>query len=77
MTLVALNIIYMIYVIWMASFNTQHTEASTLVDRPKEELIERGFEQVETHDDRIREDVSKLLYFLSLTSRKSTETKSN
>ena len=48
-----------------AQFQKQHLEANALVDPSNQEAIERDIEEVENHDDRIRGNVSKLLFFLS------------
>ena len=60
-----------------AQFQQQHLEASALVEPSKEELIQRDFEELEEHDGRVRENVSKLLYLPSVASTKPQETKSN
>ena len=63
-----------------AQFQQQHLEANVLVDPANQEAIERDFEEVENHDDRVRENVSKLLFFLSTSKSnpqgaKSTDSK--
>ena len=57
-------------------FQQQHLEASAVVDLSNEELIEKDFEELEIHDDRVRENISKLLYLLSVASTKPQEAKS-
>ena len=59
-----------------SQFQQQHLEASALVDPSNQELIEKDFEELEIHDDRVRENVSKLLYLLSVASTKPPEAKS-
>ena len=39
--------------------------------------MQMDFEELEAYDDRVRENVSKLLYLLSVASAKPQETKSN
>ena len=46
------------------------------MDPSNEEVIERDFEEVENHDDRVRENVSKLLFFLSTSKSKFQGAKS-
>ena len=60
-----------------AQFQQQHLEASALVELSNEELIQRDFEALEAHDDQVRENVSKVLYLLSVALTKPQETKSN
>ena len=60
-----------------AQFQQQHVEASGLVEPSNEELIQKDFEELDAHDERVRENVSKLLYLLSVASTKPQETKSN
>lgn len=52
-------------------------EASALVEPSNEELIQKDFEELDTHDERMRENVSRLLYLLSVASTKPQVTKSN
>ena len=52
-------------------FQQQHLDANS-----NEEAIERDFEEVENHDDRVRENVSKLLFFLTTSKSKPQEAKS-
>ena len=59
-----------------AQFQQQHLDANALVDPSNEEAIERDFEEVENHDDRVRENVSKLLFFLSTSKSKFQGAKS-
>ena len=59
-----------------AQFQQQHLEANALVDPANQEAIERDFEEVENHDDRVRENVSKLLFFLSTSKSKPQGAKS-
>ena len=59
-----------------AQFQQQHLDANALVDPSNEEAIERDFEEVENHDDRVRENVSKLLFFLTTSKSKPQGAKS-
>ena len=49
-------------------FQRQHAEASSLLDPSNQELIEKDYEELDAHDDRVRENVSNLLYFLSTSN---------
>ena len=60
-----------------SQFQQQHLEASALVEPSNEELIQKDFEELDAHDERVRENVSKLLYLLSVASTKPQATKSN
>ena len=57
-----------------AQFQQQHVEASGLVEPSNEELIQKDFEELDAHDERVRENVSTLLYLLSVASTKPQET---
>ena len=57
-------------------FQSQHIDASALLDLTNEELIEKDLEELDTHDDRVRDNISKLLYVLSLASNKPQDAKS-
>ena len=61
-------------------FQKQHLAATAVVEPSNEELIERDFEDLEIHDERVRENTSKLLYVLNVASKpqgksKATENK--
>ena len=58
------------------TFQSQHIDASALLDPTNEELIEKDLEELDTHDDRVRDNISKLLYILSLASNKPQDAKS-
>ena len=53
----------------------QQVEASGLVELWNEELVQKDFEELGAHDERVRENVSKLLCLLSVASTKPQETK--
>ena len=53
----------------------QHVEASGLIELWNEELVQKDFEELGAHDERVRENVSKLLCLLSVDSTKPQETK--
>ena len=55
----------------------QHVEASPLVEPSNRELIQKDFEELDAHDERVRENVSRLLYLLSVASTKPQAIKSN
>lgn len=52
-------------------------EASALVELSNEELLQKDFEELDAHDERVQENVSRLLHLLSVTSTKPQATKSN
>ena len=61
-------------------FQKQHLAATAIVEPSNKELIERDFEDLEIHDERVRENTSKLLYVLNVASKpqgksKATENK--
>lgn len=63
-----------------AQFQKQHLAATAIVEPSNEELIEKDFEDLEIHDERVREKTSKLLYVLNVASKpqakiKATENK--
>ena len=58
------------------TFQSQHIDASALLDPTNEELIKKDLEELDTHDDRVRDNISKLLYVLSLASNKPQDAKS-
>ena len=62
------------------TFQSQHIDASASLDPTNEEQFEKNLEELDSHDDRIRDNISKLLYVLNLASKpqdaKSTESKS-
>ena len=60
-----------------SQFQQQHVEASALVEPSNEELIQEDFEELDAHDERVRENVSRLPYLLSVASTKPQATKSN
>ena len=60
-----------------SQFQQQHVETSALVELSNEELIQKDFEELDAHDERVRENVGRLLYLLSVASTKPQETKSN
>jgi membrane-anchored protein YejM (alkaline phosphatase superfamily) len=52
--------------------------ANAQIDPKDEELIANDYEELDAHDDRIRETVSKLVFFMNTQSTKvSHETKSS
>ena len=57
-------------------FQANHEAASVLVAHENEELLERDFDELDAHDERVKENVSKLLFFLS-TQVASVESKLN
>ncbi|XP_078357312.1 uncharacterized protein LOC144642205 [Oculina patagonica] len=58
-----------------AQFQKQHLAATAIVEPSNEELIERDFEDLEIHDERVRENTSKLLYLLNVASKPQAKTK--
>ena len=60
-----------------SQFQQQHVEASPLVEQSNRELIQKDFEELHAHDERVRENVSRLLYLLSVASTKPQAIKSN
>ena len=57
-------------------FQRQHAEVSSLLDPSNQELIEKDYEELDAHDDRVQENVSNLLYLLSTSNLKPQDTKS-
>ena len=57
-------------------FQSQHIEASASLEPTNEDSIKKDFEELENHDDRVRENISKLLYVLNLASTKPRDAKS-
>ena len=57
-------------------FQSQHIDAGASLDTTNEDLIEKDFEELETHDDRVQQNISKLLYILNLASTKPQDAKS-
>ena len=57
-------------------FQSQHIQASASLEPTNEDLIEKDFEELENYDDRVRENISKLLCFLNLVSPKPQDAKS-
>lgn len=60
-----------------AQFQKQHLAATAIVEPSNEELIERDFEDLEIHDERVRENTSKLLYVLNVASKPQAKIKAN
>ena len=56
-------------------FQRRHAEASSLLDPSNQELIEKDYEELDAHDDRVRENVSNL-YFLSTSNWKPQDAES-
>ena len=54
-----------------SQFQQQQVEASALVE------LSKDFEELDAHNERVPENVSRLLYLLSVASTKPQETKSN
>jgi len=52
-------------------FQKQHLAATAIVEPSNEELIEKDFGDLEIHDERVRENTSKLLFVLNVVASKS------
>ena len=58
-------------------FQSQHIDTSASLDPANQDLIEKDFEELEGHDDRVRDYNSKLLYILNLAPSKPQDGKSS
>ena len=59
-------------------FQEIYLSATAQLDPKEEELIAKDYEELDAHDDRIRETVSKLIFFMNTQGPKvSHETKSS
>ena len=58
-----------------AQFQKQILAATAIVEPSSGELIEKDFEDLEIHDERVRENISKLLYVLNVASKPQAKIK--